>query len=66
MAEESKPFQGFRCKTCGTIIPLQDVFDTAPQRLVWQGSIIASFTFTCKKCGKTHTYSGTEIESFNP
>jgi len=66
MPDKPKPFEGVRCKTCSTIIPFQEILDSAPQRLAWEGSSITSLTFTCKKCGKTYTYTGADLELFSP
>ena len=63
---DKKSFQGFRCKTGDAIIPLQEVWDTSPQKTVWRGGNIPDFTYTCKTCGKTYTYTQSDVELLFP
>jgi hypothetical protein len=62
---KSTTVQGVICKTpgCGNAIPLQEVWDTAPQRLVWRGTAVPDFIYSCKKCKKPHTYTNADVLS---
>jgi hypothetical protein len=62
MAKKVEYFRGIRCKTCGSIVPVEHFRSGEPQCVVWEEMSVLSFTHACEVCKKIHTYFESDLE----